>query len=436
MPSAFTQAVSTRATSPLDRDPLGWSALIALAFLALAAIRLDIPSKIYFDEVHYVAASRKLLELVRANAEHPMLGKEIIAAAIALLGDKPLYWRLPSLLFGAFGLFAFGRMMWWASLRRFATIAAMVLVASGFMWFIQSRIAMLDIFMASFGMAALWQFAAAIRHPEQGRWRLVLTGICLGLSLGAKWSIAPVAMLPGLAFLAGKIRDNGRDSMDARQGGLIPGITLVEAAFWLGSVPLLVYWATYAPAFFYPEDPVSPWGFIEHHRFMLELQDSVKRLHPYRSVWYEWMGNWRGVWYLYEVTDGAQRGVLLIGNPFSMLAGLPAILWCLWAAIRHKRHDALALVLLYVFSLGMWAISGKPIQFYYHYLLPGTFLMGCLALALDAMWQKGGLWRWPPLAVLAVALGMFAWFYPIISAAELREGRNAYAHWMWLDSWR
>jgi GNAT superfamily N-acetyltransferase/molybdopterin converting factor small subunit len=50
-----------------------------------------------------------LLE-ARTDAEHPMLGKEIIAAAIWSLGDKPLYWRVPSALFGAFGLFAFGRM--------------------------------------------------------------------------------------------------------------------------------------------------------------------------------------------------------------------------------------------------------------------------------------------------------------------------------------
>jgi dolichyl-phosphate-mannose--protein O-mannosyl transferase len=81
-------------------------------------------------------------------------------------------------------------------------------------------------------------------------------------------------------------------------------------------------------------------------------------------------------------------------------------------------------------------VSNKPIQFYYHYLLPGAFLMGCLALALDELWQKGGRWRWPPLAALVVALGLFAWFYPIISAAELHDGAKSYVKWMWLHSWR
>ncbi|MDR2857572.1 MAG: phospholipid carrier-dependent glycosyltransferase [Novosphingobium sp.] len=420
-----------------ETDPLAWTAGFALLFLALVWHRLGIPSQIYFDEVHYVPAARKLLQMVPANTEHPMLGKEIIAAAIALLGDRPLAWRVPPALFGAFGLFAFGRLMWWASLRRFATLAGMFLVATSFAWFIQSRIAMLDIFMAAFGMIALWQFAAALRLPaRRARRRLALCGLCLGLALGAKWNIAPAAMLPSLTFLALRCNDHRLRAFTRSDTRPIPGIPLLEAAFWLGLMPLIVYWLTYLPAFFYPQNPVSPWDIVGHHRAMLELQDSVKKLHPYRSVWYEWVGNWRAIWYLYKAVDGAQRGVLLIGNPFTMLAGLPALAWCCWAGIRHRRADALAFALLYLVTLGMWLVSTKPIQFYYHYLLPGSFLMACLALALDEIWKKGGKWQWLPALSLAAAGAMFVWFYPIISSAGLHEGRASYVHWMWLHSWR
>jgi hypothetical protein len=169
---------------------------------------------------------------------------------------------------------------------------------------------------------------------------------------------------------------------------------------------------------------------------MLQLQDSVKKLHPYRSVWYEWVVNWRCVWYLYENVDGAQRGVLLIGNPFTMLAGLPPLLWSFWAGIYRKRSDALGFALLYIATLGMWFVSGKPIQFYYHYLLPGTFLMACLALALDELQRRGGNWEWIPAISLTIAGVMFVWFYPIISSAVLHDGKQAYVHWMWLHSWR
>lgn len=423
------------AAQPREKDPLVWTAILAVFFLALAWHRLDIPSKIYFDEVHYVIAARKLLELHSANPEHPLLGKEIIAAAIALLGDRPLFWRIPATLFGTFGLFAFGRLMWFASQSRFAALSGTFLVATGFAWFIQSRIAMLDIFMACFTMVGLWMFASAVRIPAKGRWRLALAGVSLGLALGAKWSVAPVAMLPGLAFLAFKVRDNGWRFLTARTGGPVPGITLVEAALWLGAVPLAVYWATFAPAFFYTDRPVAPLGFIEHHQYMFTLQDSVKRPHPYRSVWYEWVGNWRAIWYLYEHVDGAQRGILMIGNPFTMLAGLPALLWCIWAGIRRGRWDALGLAALYLVSLGLWIVTSKPIQFYYHYLLPGTFLIGCLALALAELWRNGGIGRWLSGAALVAAAGMFLWFYPIISGAKL-HGKQSYAEWMWLHSWR
>ncbi len=420
-----------------EKDPLAWTAVIACAFLAVVLHRLSIPSKIMFDEVHYVPAARQLLHLVSANPEHPMLGKEILAAAIRLLGDTPLSWRIPSALFGTFGLFAFGRLMWWASGRRFATLAGTFFLATDFMWFIQSRIAMLDMFMAALGMVALWHFAAALRLPaRRARWRLALTGVCLGLALGAKWSVAPAAMLPGLTFLALRLRDHGPRALTRSDTRPIAGISLLEAAFWLGVLPLAVYWLTFLPSFFYPQNPVAWWDFIGHHRYMIQLQDSVKRLHPYRSVWYEWVVNGRCVWYLYEVVDGAQRGVLLIGNPFTMLAGLPALLWCAWAGIRRGRTDMLAFVLLYVVSLGMWLVSTKPIQFYYHYLLPGAFLMACLALALDALWRKGGRWEWIPATSLATAGAMFVWFYPIISAGALHHGRQSYVHWMWLQSWR
>ena len=239
-----------------------------------------------------------------------------------------------------------------------------------------------------------------------------------------------------LAFLAIRLRKEGRHFLTAARSGPVAGISLVEAAFWLGVLPLAVYWATYTPAFFFRHSPISPLDFIGHHRHMIELQDSVIQPHPYRSVWYQWIVNWRPVWYLYEPVDGVQRGVLLLGNPFSMLAGLPALAWCLWAGIRRQRIDALAFAMMYLTSIGMWIVSEKPVQFYYHYLIPSTFLMGCLALALDAMWQASGLRRWSAAVAIVVTGGMFAWFYPIISAAPLDGGEQAFAKWMWLDSWR
>lgn len=424
---------------PLDRtrDPLAWTAVIALAFLALCWHRLGIPSEIYFDEVHYVVAARKLLELVRHNPEHPMVGKELIAAAIWAFGDRPVVWRLPSLVMGAAGLFAFGRLMWLVSGRRFATIAAMMLLATDFAWFIQSRIAMLDMAMAGFGMIALWLFAGALRTGHgAARWRLALSGLCLGLAIGAKWSFAPAAMLPGMVVLVLRVREHRLRALLVTRSRVMDGISLAEAGLWLGTLPLAVYWASFAPVFFLTDHPVNWWQPIEHHKYMFRLQDSVRKPHPYRSVWWQWIADWRSVWYLYKVVDGSQRGIVLIGNIVSMYAGVVAFFWCLWAAMRHRRIDALAFAALYLACIGLWIVSEKPIQFYYHYLLPGTFLMGCLALALDGLWHRKSRWRWASPGLIAAAVAVFVWFYPIISAAKLHHGRQSYATWMWLYSWR
>ncbi|MCJ2188528.1 phospholipid carrier-dependent glycosyltransferase [Novosphingobium beihaiensis] len=419
------------------RDPIGWCLGITALFLMLALWRVSMPPKYYFDEVHYVPAALKLLDLIPANREHPMFGKEVIAACIHFLEDRPLAWRLGPVLSGTLGLFGFSRLIWHLSRRRAATLAATALLATNCMWFVQSRIAMLDMMEAGMCMVGLWQFAAALRARSTGgaRVHLVLSGIALGLSLGAKWSSAPALMMPGLAFLILRIRERGVFIVGRKGAGPIKGVSLAEATLWLGLFPLAVYWLTFLPAMFYTDRPINPLNFIGHHEYMIKLQDSVRKPHPYQSQWYQWIVNWRVIWYLFKDIDGAQRGIVMIGNPFSMLAGLVALLWGLWAMLFRRRYDALALIVLYAACLAMWALNGKPVQFYYHYLLSGAFLMGLMGLWLDVLWQRRDRWRLVATGSMVLSLLMFAVFYPIISATPLPY-KDAYNFWMWLPTWR
>jgi len=419
-----------------EKDPLGWTVAATLAFLGLCLVRLTVPSTPFFDEIHYLPAARAILELSRPlNPEHPPLGKEILALGIALFGDRPLGWRIMPVLFGTLGLFAAMRALWFASARRFATLAFGVLLATSPHLFVHSRIAMLDVFMASFVLVALWMCAGAVRRPASARWRLALAGVALGCAMAAKWNAIPVANVPGLAFLLARLLAARWRALTARSGAPIEGMTLLEAGLWLGLLPVVTYAACYWPNFLYAERAISPFGLIEWHRHMFDLQEQVVRPHTYMSVWYQWMSNWRAIWYLYENIDGAQRGVLLVGNPLTMLIGLPAMLWCAWAAVWRRRWDAAAVFALYAVSFGMWIVAPKPVQFYYHYFVPSCFLMAGLALALDAVWRRGGRWRWLPLGVLAVTCGLFAYFWPVLTAAPLEDGQ-AFLRWTWLESWR
>jgi len=415
-------------------DPVGWSGLIALVFLALCIERLGIPSQPYFDEVHYLPAARVLLELSHVtNQEHPLLGKEIIALGITLFGDNAVGWRIFAALAGGITLFAFMRLMWFASEKRFATLAGGVLLATAFPLFVQSRIAMLDIFMVCFTMIGLWQCAAALREPETGRWRLAVAGVSLGLAMASKWNALPVAMVPGILFLLYRMKSARLAFVTANRGEPIPGMTLVEASVWLGLVPLLTYALTYLPAFFYARDPLTIGSFVAYHREMLDLQEGLKTPHTYQSTWDQWVLDARAIWYLYESRDGALRGVLLVGNPLIMLAGLPASLWCLWQGVLRGYRAALGMVLLYAVSLGLWIVAAKPVQFYYHYFLPSCFLVAALALTLDAAWDAGK--RKTVLAFMAAALALFAYFYPVLSAMALKDPQD-FLYWAWIPGWR
>jgi dolichyl-phosphate-mannose--protein O-mannosyl transferase len=440
-----------RAPSPLftappvrPRDPLAWVAALTGLFALLAGWRLATPSIPYFDEVHYLPAARELLSLVQTgeggylNREHPLLGKQAIALGMALLGDNPLGWRIMPLLAGTLTLFAAMRALWHASADRFATLAFGVLLATGFHLFVQSRIAMLDVFMAAFLAGAAWQFAAACAQPEKGRWRLALTGIALGCAMGAKWNAIPLAMLPGLAFLAARFSAGRRRLFLSRRGAPVPGITLVEAFVWLGIVPLIAYALTFAPGYwlggYLRPSPLAEQGLIGFHREILSLQQQVLTPHNYQSIWSQWVLNTRGIWYLYEVVDGAQRGVLLIGNPLTMLAGLPALAWCLASGARRTDPAKLAVVIGYAASLGLWLVAPKPVQFYYHYFVPSFFLLGALALALSDL-RRDHRGKWLAWATLAASAGLLALFYRILAAAPL-EGAASFLKWAWLAGWR
>ena len=269
------------------RDPIGWTAAIALVFLGLCLVRLTIPAWPYFDEVHYVPAARVLLQFSHlANPEHPPLGKELIALGIWLFGDGPLGWRVFPVLLGVLGFFAAMRALWFASLSRFAAIAFGLLLATAFPLFVHARIAMLDGIMAGFVLVAVWMCAGAVRENETARWRLAIAGAALGCAMATKWNAVPLAVLPGLAFLAVRARSAGWSLLTARRGPPIGGMTLVEAAVWLGALPLAVYALTFAPYAFLDEGAVAPTGLIDLQRRMLSLQEIVVRPHTYQSVWY------------------------------------------------------------------------------------------------------------------------------------------------------
>lgn len=416
-----------------NADPLRLTAMATALFALICLIRLTLPSQAYFDEVHYVPAAKAMLEGgTYINREHPLLGKHFLTLGIAIFGDNAFGWRIMPLIAGALAFFAMVRAMWFGSQSRRACMIFGFLLATGFMLMIHARLAMLDIFMVAAIAVGAWQFAGALREPETAHRRLLWTGVALGAAMASKWNAVPAAMLPGLAFFAARVAASRRHFLTAQRSGPIPGISLIMAFVYLGVVPLAVYAATFLPALAFEGSPLAANGLIGLHREMLDLQSQVLQPHPYQSTWPEWLFNLRGIWYLYEYADDAQRGVMLIGNPLSMLLGLPALIWCGYNGIKTRNWMQIGVTVGYIASLGLWLFAAKSVQFYYHYFLPSTFLFAALALTLDSLWKFGE--RGLVIGMLTFIGLLFLYFYPILTAAELSSDQS-FLWYAWIDGW-
>jgi dolichyl-phosphate-mannose--protein O-mannosyl transferase len=401
------------------------AAAFGLCALLLFLWRITDPGKLDFDETHYVPSARLLIDFASLpNPEHPPLGKWLIGIGMLLFDDTPLGWRIMSALFGATLVFAGVMTARWLLLSRAAAVMTGILLLFSQTLFIQSRIGMLDIFMASFLMLAFWMLTAAIRKDLQPRSQIVLAGLFLGLAVACKWTAIPLvaAAIIAFAFTWRRIDPAKRP------------ISLIEGLFWLGPFAVLVYLLTFTPLMFLRNGPIPAGSILAQQLEMFRLQAQVLAPHTYQSRWWQWVLDLRPIWYFYEPFDGVQRGILYLGNPAICWGGLLALVISVHAGVEQKAYALLVPPLLYLAALSFSILIPKPVQFYYHYLVPTLLLCFAIAGVLDHLfWARGK--RIVPLLCVTLAGLVFLDFYPIISAAPLDDAQ-AFNRWMWLDSWR
>ncbi|TPG22352.1 phospholipid carrier-dependent glycosyltransferase [Sphingomonas koreensis] len=426
------------AATPKPR-PLLVALLIGLAAELLFLFRLAFPHKQMFDEIYYVPAAKTLWALDRpVNIEHPLVGKELIGLGIRLFGDTPFGWRIASTIAASavvMGVFAIG----WLTFGKLrpAVIAALLTIVD-FTVFIQARIAMLDGFMAAFLVLAVAAMLWAMRGPNGVRAKLTLAALLLGLAMGAKWTALPFLGFAGLAFILIRLRDarvakrDLESALYGRDQPHWPGLAMLPALLILGVVSILTYLATFTPALCYAHDPLPLARLIPFQARMYAEQTQVLPPHTYQSSWWSWPLDIRPVWYLYERVDGAQRGVLMIGNPAVVWGGLLAVLACLYGWWRDGSWRLLGVAGLWIAGLAIFIVIPKSLGFFYYYYPSSIFLSLALAGAFDhfAWAAKRRLDEW--FVILAIAL--FGYFYPILSSQALADPQS-FQHWMWLPTW-
>ncbi|WP_419810161.1 phospholipid carrier-dependent glycosyltransferase [Sphingomonas sp.] len=402
--------------------PVGAAILLAVVAQLLFTWHLATPHTLVFDEIHYVPAARRLWALTGpANIEHPLLGKALIGIGIALFGDDSFGWRIMATLAGTatmVGLYAIA----WLTFRDVRTAVVTGLLAIlNFTLYVQARIAMLDGFMAALvvvGAAAmLWSMRS--EGAAVGR-RWLLGSVLLGLAAGVKWVAVPYGVLAAVAYLL------------ARGPTRWPGLTIWDAAWRLALGSGIAYFATFLPAFFYASEPLTLATLLPFQLTMFTQQTQVLPHHTYQSAWWSWPLLIRPIWYLYEPVDGAQRGILLLGNPAIMWGGLIAVAACLWGWLRERSVALGGVAALWLGGWGMWALIPKSLGFYYYYYLPSLWLPLAIAAAFHRFGQ-GRARHWDE-SFVVLSAGLFLYFWPIISAAPL-YGPQAFQHWMWFGSW-
>ena len=413
--------------------------VVVIVFLAAHVallVGVTAPEKFYFDEVHYVPAARQMLEPVMPrpmfNQMHPPLAKQLMALSIRIFGDVPLGWRYPSVLFGSLAIVA----IYLCGLALFAArgpaLASALLAFFNQMVFVQSRIAMLDIFALAFGLLAIAAFIRGFRKPRPHVW-LALAGFAFGLSTACKWSglfalavcIVIVAVIRLMQSWRTQFADGNAD--DWYQPGLWPDFRYYHFAICFVLIPAAVYLATFVPLY-----GLSQPDILEAQRKIFNDNTTTAIAgHTYMSAWPSWPFLVRPVWYLFDkIGDDRIAAVVFLGNPFVLWPALPALGVCLRDWIVMRRADPFLILSFYFGPWLAWAMLPRTLGFIYYYLPSATVA----SLALVYVLRRGNSPRWLLWAFVAIAFAGFAVMLPI-SAASVGTSMETFGRLMIFRNW-
>jgi len=410
--------------------------IIFLAAHFLLLVGLTTPDKFVFDEVHYVPAARQMLEPVMPqpmlNPMHPPLAKQLIALSIWTFGDNPLGWRYPGVLLGALAVVA----IYLCALALFATqgpaIAAALIAFFNQMLFVESRIAMLDIFALAFGLLAIASFLHGFRKQRPHLW-FALSGAGFGLSAACKWSgmfplavaIVIIAVIRLLQSWRTEFADGNAD--DWYRPEQWPDFRAWHFAACFVLIPALVYLLSFVALF-----GLSPSDLWEaQRRIFSDNTTTAIAGHTYMSSWPSWPLLARPVWFLFDkIGDDRIAAVVFLGNPLVLWPALLALALCLRDWIVTRRALAFLILAFYVGPYLAWALLPRTLGFLYYYLPSATFASVALVYALS----RGNAPRWLLWAYVAVAGAGFAAMLPI-SAAFVGTSMATFNHLMLFQSW-
>ena len=445
--------IAVGARSARMRD--GLTAL--LLFLVAAAFRimhLGSLKGFIFDEVYYAKDAHSLaqhgVELTGKNlAEfivHPPVGKWLIAIGIKIFGFNEFGWRISAAIIGSLAIV----LMYFVAQRLFNSYF-LSLTASLFMLFdglelVQSRVALLDIFLMFFLLLTLF-FLVRSQH-----W---LAGISLGLAAGVKWTgfyyfLAIFAFVIYVDYRRHRAMEEPhpirktveRDSaLRITQYLFLPGITYVMS--WSGWFLNSHGWdRSHSKGSF---GVVT--SFIKYHKEILNFHKNLTAHHPYQSNPWSWLIMGRPVSFYYQSpsTCGAPKcsaAILGLGTPILWWAMTIALFVAFGYWIARREWQSGLLLLLFAAGYLPWFLFQKRTMFNFYSIAFEPFLILILVYVISK-YLEGHPVKFGPLnesyrfysvlAFIASVAICFFYFFPLFVGETIR-----YSDWfarMWFSSW-
>lgn len=443
---------------PKERPPT-WGRFDTLALTAvtvfaavLRLIRLDDPKVLVFDETYYAkdACWYVLTSAPVCGVEsevtmvHPPLGKWLVALGIRLFGYDSFGWRIGAAVAGIVTIALIYLLARRLLRSTTGAVIASTLLAIDFLHFVESRIAMLDIFVPLFGLAGILflvydrdqlfderEPGGQLPRPLQRPWRIAAGGAA-GLAVASKWSGAFfIVMMLVLAVVwewrARRERGEPRPALQVLRHEVAP------LALWFVIFPLLVYSFTYIGRLPGPDDGCPERDGIwvnrvfEQQKCMLNFHKNLESDHSYQSPAWSWLLLKRPVSYYFDTDpNGDYKEIFATGSPFVWWVSLLALMFVAFRWIRRRDPRGPEGVILagFIFTYVPWLIaeffSDRSAVFLF-YLLPTVPFM-CLALAYIGS-SIGRSWE-AKAAIgifLAAAIGFFIFYYPLLAKVPLPQ---------------
>jgi dolichyl-phosphate-mannose-protein mannosyltransferase len=489
--AAVPAAHRLRVRLPADAA-LSWVATLVVTAVA-AALRfwaIGSPKGKVFDEVYYATEAHELLQHgYEANPGylfivHPPLGKWFIAAGEYVFGYNEVGWRVPSAVAGTLCVLLLTRVVRRMTRSTLLGCVAGLLLALDGLSLVQSRVALLDIFLALLVLAG---FACLLRDRDEVRqraaeavesgdedplgprfgprpWRLA-GGALLGLACGVKWSGG--TFLVGFALLSVLWTHGARRAAGTPRPGTAAfarGLPSAFASFVV--VPVVAYLATWTGWFLGENSYDRHWGdthrgglltawlpsplrgLLHYHSEALAFHRQLDDFHPYKSSPWSWLVDGRPLSYYYP-TNPAPKGcgaaqcvreILAIGTPALWWAFIPAILWMVWWLVSRLDWRAGTVLVALAAGWGVWLLEPDRTMFLFYMTPLVPFLVTGVTLVLgDVLGRAGDSDRRRTLGLVGVCayVGLvvldFVWMYPLFTGGLL-----SYDQWharIWFPSW-